>query len=56
MSLPRVYVTDFVEIWVLELPKDCVTFVTHLSRKSIIIHRLSSIVYRLTVYRLPSVF
>ena len=52
----RVYVTDFVEIWVLELPRDCALFVTHLSRKSIG-YSLSSIVYRLSsiVYRLPSI-
>ena len=42
-----VFVTDFVEIWVLELPRDCVIFVTHLSHKSIG-YRLSFIVYRLS--------
>ena len=51
MSLPRAYVTDFVEIWVLELPKDYVTFVTQIYRLSSIIYRLPSI-----IYRLPSVF
>ena len=66
MSLPRVYVTDFAEIWFLEFLINnslkiawqmCHADVPQIYRLSSIVYRLPSTVYCLSsiVYRLPSI-